>query len=165
MDLRIRKIAEQFSKKPTKIHVVRYADDFIITGPDKSLLKGQIMETTEKFLEGRGLKLKDKKKNVLSIYDGFAFLGFQIKRYQWDPRKNQPKIKLTTGEPKQRTVLIIKPDKVKTQDLKSRIKKMINPNKPMESLIKDLNPLLRGWSEYYRISYHGNFLETWQLDL
>jgi RNA-directed DNA polymerase len=142
--------------------VVRYADDFIITGPDKSLLKGQIMETTEKFLEGRGLKLKDKKKNVLSIYDGFAFLGFQIKRYQWDPRKNQPKIKLTTGEPKQRTVLIIKPDKVKTQDFKSRIKKMINPNKPMESLIKDLNPLLRGWSEYYRISYHGQEI-FWKL--
>jgi hypothetical protein len=86
MDLRIRKIAEQFSKKPTKIHVVRYADDFIITGPDKSLLKGQIMETTSAS-RLRGLKLKDKKKNVLSIYDGFALEG------AWIPNK-----KVSMGE-------------------------------------------------------------------
>lgn len=44
---------------------------------------------------------------------------------------------------------------------------MSNPNKPMESLIKDLNPervqnLLESWSEYYRISYHGQEI-FWKL--
>lgn len=158
----VRLTGEKYIKKPTKIHLVRYADDFIITGPTREILHGPIMDTVSIFLDKRSLKLKDSKTHVVSIHEGISFLGFQIKRYQWNPKINKPNLDLKTKLPKQKTVLVIKPEKTKIQNFKSKIREIIDPNKPMEKLIKDLNPLIRGWAEYYRISYHGQKI-FWKL--
>jgi len=56
------------------LHLIRYADDFIIIGPSK---KGVEMAqfAIEKFLKTRGLELSKKKTKLVHITDGFDFLG------------------------------------------------------------------------------------------
>ena len=44
-----------------KINVIRYADDFIITGESKHLLESKIKPTIESFLKQRGLALSEAK--------------------------------------------------------------------------------------------------------
>ena len=39
--------------------------------------------------------------------------------------------------------------------LKDSIRKVVRPARPIESIIRDFNPVLRGWSEYFRVSYHS----------
>lgn len=59
-----------------KVHVIRYADDFIITGQTPELLAEKVKPAVEKFLQSRGLELSIEKTKITSINDGFDFLGF-----------------------------------------------------------------------------------------
>ena len=54
-------------------------------------------------------------------------------------------------------VLIIKPEQEKIKTFKRRIKKefRLSQNRSIEALIKKLNPILKGWANYYRSSYHS----------
>jgi RNA-directed DNA polymerase len=52
-------------------------------------------------------------------------------------------------------VLVIQPTRKSIDRLQDKTKKLISKERPLESIIRDLNPVLRGWSEYYRISYHS----------
>lgn len=90
------------------------------------------------------------KTGIKSIHQGFDFLGFNIKRYPYHYRLNNKK----RGK-QQETVLVIKPSKKSMDKVWKKIKGLITPGKPMESLIRDLNPILRGWSNYFNISYHS----------
>ena len=61
------------------VHVIRYADDMIITGKNLKILKKN-KEILKKFLEERGLQLNEKKTLITHIKSGFDFLGFNIRR-------------------------------------------------------------------------------------
>src|SRR6266704_192665 len=57
-----RLLTERFGKtrsrrKECKVHLVRYADDFIITGTSQVLLKYEVQPLVEQFLQERGLVL------------------------------------------------------------------------------------------------------------
>jgi Retron-type reverse transcriptase len=117
------------------VHVIRYADDIIILGKSKDILL-TIKKGLNEFLNERGLKLNDKKTSIIHIKTGFDFLGFNIRRMKYNPKFN----KQTTQE----TVLVIKPSKKGVQRLKDNIRSIIDKNKPIEALIRDLNPILRG---------------------
>jgi len=136
--------------KRSKIHLVRFADDFIITGMDREILATTVKEICKEFLKPRGLTLKESKTGVISIHTGFTFLGFEIRRYQWNPKKNKRVSKVT-----QKSLLIIRPKADKVKALKNKVRTLIKPEKPIAKLVQELNPLLRGWSEYYRISFQG----------
>jgi RNA-directed DNA polymerase len=129
-----------------KIHVIRYADDIVITGHDKELLS-RVKPVLIEFLQKRGLTIKEAKTRLVHIEEGFDFLGFNIRRYPTDPKRN--------GICKQSTVLIIRPMDKKVAILREKISSIIRVDRPLERIISDLNPILRGWSEYYRISYHS----------
>lgn len=128
------------------VHVIRYADDMIITGrtPEIIMKNKQILS---EFLMERGLHLNEKKTLVTNIKDGFDFLGFNIRRMTWNTNLNQ--------ETDQETVLIIKPSKKGINKLKESLKEKISMNKPIEKIISEVNPILRGWGEHKRISYHS----------
>lgn len=57
--------------------MVRYADDFIITCPDRDRLEGEILKRVKGFLKLRGLTLNAKKTVVTDVRSkkGFSFLG------------------------------------------------------------------------------------------
>lgn len=60
-------------RRQDKVHMVRYADDFIITGTSKELLENEVKPLVEKFLSARGLELSPEKTSITHIDKGFDF--------------------------------------------------------------------------------------------
>ncbi|MGI2298259.1 group II intron reverse transcriptase/maturase [Candidatus Cardinium hertigii] len=125
------------SKKRAKIrsgvNVIRYADDFIISGNTREILEKEVKPLVSSFLSERGLILSEEKTKITHTDTGFDFLGCNIRRY------NNKK-------------LIIKPSKegIKRFLKKARILIRANIGSTQAIIIKLLNPLLRGWGNYYR---------------
>lgn len=63
-----------------KVNLIRYADDFIVTGESKEVLE-EIKAELIVFLRERGLELSQEKTLITHIKDGFDFLGFNIRKY------------------------------------------------------------------------------------
>lgn len=130
-----------------KVYVCRYADDMVITGRSKEILL-QVKEIIQEFLAVRGLELKEAKTRLVTIHEGFYFLGFNISRKKYNPILNK-----LTNQP---TVLRIKPSDKAIQSIISKIKAIIWTNKTeIAKLVKELNPVIRGFCNYYKISYHS----------
>lgn len=66
--------------------LVRYADDFIVIGPNEQVLQEQIKPVVTEFLAERGLELKQEKTSITSIEQGFDFLGFHFKEFKDEAR-------------------------------------------------------------------------------
>lgn len=118
--------------KKLKINVVRYADDFVITGDSKEVLESEIRPWVEQFLAVRGLQLSLEKTRVVHIDEGFDFLGWNFRKYD--------------GK------LLIKPSKKNVKAFYRKVKTVISANKAarQEDLIRLLNPILRGWAVYHQ---------------
>ena len=67
--------------KRTRVNFIRYADDFIITGKSKHLLKNNIIPAVEEFLLKRGLHLSHEKTKITYIKEEFDFLGQNIRKH------------------------------------------------------------------------------------
>jgi RNA-directed DNA polymerase len=142
-----------YRKKQEKPVLIRYADDFLILHPEKEGLDKATQAVTS-WLENMGLILSPKKTRVthtLHPYEGsvgFDFLGFTVRQF--------PVGKTHTGkDPKGRPLgfkTIISPSKEAIKrhvaETKKRIRKLRGA--PQESLIRELNPVIRGWANYYR---------------
>ncbi len=63
------------SGSSNKVHLVRYADDFIITGTSKELLRDKVQPLVAHFLKERGLELSHEKTSITHVDDGFDFPG------------------------------------------------------------------------------------------
>lgn len=115
----------------SKLGVVRYADDFIVTARDKESLEAAQIQI-QQWMSERRLELSPEKTLITSTEDGFDFLGFNLRHY--------------SGK------LLIKPSKQKVLDFCKRIGEAIKSldGKEQEALIKKLNPMLRGFANYYR---------------
>lgn len=72
-----------------KVNVVRYRDDFVITAATRNILESRVKPVVNRFLEERGLTLNDQKTYIVSVKQGFDFLGFNFHVY--------PYIKRSTG--------------------------------------------------------------------
>src|SRR5471032_2107139 len=121
-------LAEKFPKaKRTglKMHMVRYADDFIITGNSKEWLEHEVKPAVVAFLAERGLVLSPVKTKVTHIDGGFDFLGWNIRKYN--------------GK------LLMKPSKANVKAHLDKIREVIKGNKTAKqaNLIRLLNLILR----------------------
>jgi RNA-directed DNA polymerase len=115
-----------------KVHLVRYADDFIITGSSRELLEMEVKPLVEKFLQERGLQLSPEKTKVTNINEGFDFLGQHLRKHG--------------GK------LLVTPSKKNTKAFLEKVRRIIDDNKSVsqQDLIKLLNPVIRGWVNYHR---------------
>ena len=64
-----------------KMHMVRYADDFIITGNSKEWLEQEVRPALVEFMAEHGLILSPEKTKVTHIEERFDFLGWNIRKY------------------------------------------------------------------------------------
>lgn len=117
--------------KKLKLGVVRYADDFVVTGASKELLETEVKPWIDAFLATRGLRLSAAKTKIVHIDDGFDFLGWNFRKYAG--------------------TLLIKPSKKNVQAFYEKLRNLINDNLAVkhEDLIRLLNPILRGWAQYH----------------
>lgn len=115
-----------------KVNVVRYADDFVITGSSKEVLESEVRPWVEAFLGHRGLTLSAAKTHIVHIDVGFDFLGWNFRKY--------------TGK------LLIKPSAKNVTAFYRKVKEIIRKHaaRPQGDLIRALNPVLRGWVQYHR---------------
>jgi RNA-directed DNA polymerase len=120
--------------KANQVNLVRYADDFIITGKTKELLENEVRPVVEDFLKERGLSLSGEKTRVTHIGDGFDFLGWNLRKYD--------------GK------LLIKPSKKNVKAFLQDIRETVKANKQakQENLIRLLNPKIRGWANYHKVA-------------
>lgn len=118
--------------KKLKVNVVRYADDFVITGASDDLLSNEIRPLVEAFLAIRGLQLSEEKTRITHIDEGFDFLGWNFRKYK--------------------EKLLIKPSKKNAKAFYRKVAEAISRNKTVtqEDLIRLLNPMLRGWAQYHQ---------------
>lgn len=65
-----------------KVNLIRYADDFVITGASRELLEQQVKPVVEAFLADRGIRLSPEKTVVTLIDKGFDFLGQNVRKYR-----------------------------------------------------------------------------------
>lgn len=114
------------------VHLVRYADDFVVTCSNPVILEKVVKPAISDFLKVRGLELSMEKTRITNIEQGFTFLGQNVRKYN--------------GK------LLIKPSKASVSSIKAKIKDIICNNKTCktESLIRLLNPVIRGWCNYHR---------------
>jgi RNA-directed DNA polymerase len=71
----------QRQKSQNKVHLARFADDFVVTGSRKELLENQVRPVIEDFLAPRGLTLSATKTRITHISEGFDFLGQNLRKY------------------------------------------------------------------------------------
>lgn len=115
-----------------KVHLIRYADDFIITGRSKEMLEDEVLPLVKEFLETRGLTLSEEKTKITHIENGFDFLGFNIRKYN--------------------DKMLIKPSKEGVKRFLDKIGELVkgNPSVTQSSIIRLLNPIIIGWANYYK---------------
>ncbi len=83
-----RLLAEHFAKTPkhqrmNKVHLVRYADDLLITGTSKELLHDQVQPLVAHFLKERGARTsRTRRPGSRIVEEGFDFLGQNVRRYR-----------------------------------------------------------------------------------
>ena len=115
-----------------KVSLVRYADDFIITGCSKELLELEVKPLVKAFMKIRGLELSPEKTRITHIEEGFDFLGQNIRKYD--------------------DKLLIKPAKKSVKAFLSKVREIVKSHKTVKQghLIKMLNPVIKGWTDYHR---------------
>ena len=115
-----------------KVNLIRYADDFIVTGESKEVLE-EIKAELIVFLRERGLELSEEKTLITHIKDGFDFLGFNIRKY---------------GNGK----LLIKPSKKSQKKFAEATHEVIYHMRAAKQtdVIGKLNPKIMGWANYFR---------------
>jgi RNA-directed DNA polymerase len=115
-----------------KVNLVRYADDFIVTGASKELLEQEVRPLVEQFLRERSLELSVEKTCVTSIEQGFDFLGQNIRLWK--------------GK------LLTQPSKKNLHAFLDKVRTIIRGHRGSDqaSLIRELNPVIRGWLNYHR---------------
>lgn len=120
------------TKADDKVHFVRYADDFVVTGATREILEQKVKPALTAFLKERGLELSEQKTVISHIQTGFDFLGHTVRKYG--------------------VKLLITPAKGKVKILREKIGRLIHTavGQTQEALLRQLNPLLRGWANYYR---------------
>ena len=120
--------------------LVRYADDFVVLVAGAAAHAEAITDEVAAVLAPAGLRLSARKTRTVHIDEGFDFLGFRIQRH----RKRGTGRRFIYTYPSKTALAAVKP-KVKATSRQGT-------NKPLGDLLHQLNPVLRGWTTYFR---HG----------
>lgn len=118
--------------RAAKVNLVRYADDFIITGSSRELLENEVQPLVERFLATRGLVLSKSKTKVTHVTEGFDFLGWNVRLMN--------------------RMLLTQPSKKNTKAFLDKIRTSLRSLRaaPQAEVIAKLTPIVRGWGSYHR---------------
>ncbi|MCA1709693.1 MAG: group II intron reverse transcriptase/maturase, partial [Actinobacteria bacterium] len=111
--------------------LIRYADDLVALCHSRHEAE-QVKARLASWLAPRGLSFNEDKTRVVSLDEGFDFLGFNVRRH--------------AGK------LLIKPSKAARRRIRERLRTEMRSLRGANAraVIKRLNPIIRGWAAYYR---------------
>jgi RNA-directed DNA polymerase len=131
--------------------LVRYADDLVVLCHSQAEAL-QVKARLASWLAPRGLAFNEDKTRVVTLDEGFDFLGFNVRRH---------------GDK-----LLIKPSKAAVRRIRERLRTELRSlrGSNARAVIKRLNPIIRGWAAYYRGVVSSNLFSTlddymWRLTL
>ena len=125
--------------EPT-MRLVRYADDFVVmvhgTRGDVEALRDEVTSV----LAPMGLRLSEPKTRVCHIDEGFDFLGWRMRR-AWRGRAGK-------------WAIYTYPSKKSLGSIMDKVRRLTRrrQHRRLADLLRRLNPVLRGWCNYFR---HG----------
>ncbi len=129
--------------------LVRYADDLVVFCHTRDRAE-QVKAQLAAWLAPRGLAFNDDKTRVVNLDEGFDFLGFNVRRY--------------------RDKLLIKPSKTAVKRIRARLRTELRALRGAnaQAVLARLNPIIRGWAAYYRITvssrtFHALDAYLWKL--
>jgi RNA-directed DNA polymerase len=131
-----RKLKERYHQRKNQpyhaVNLVRYADDFVITGTSRAVLEEEVKPLVTSFMAERGLELSPEKTVITPIAEGFDFLGRNVRKYN--------------GK------LLITPSKRNVADFLGKLRDLVKAQTHTRpgDLICQLNPKLRGWAGFHR---------------
>src|ERR1035437_1974309 len=142
--------SSKLARSKAQLNVVRYADDFVVTGASKDVLEFKVLPAVKQFMAARGLELSEEKTRITNIAEGFDFLGQNVRKYD--------------GK------LLITPARKSVKALLDKVREIREGNASVtqEALIQKLNPVIRGWAMYHRhvvakASFSSIDSHIWQL--
>jgi RNA-directed DNA polymerase len=120
------------ARRRAKLNVIRYADDFVVSGASKDVLESQVLPAIRRFMAERGLELSEEKTRITHIEQGFDFLGQNVRKYGRQ--------------------CLTKPAKKSIKSLLDKVRVIIKDNATgtQAAVIRLLNPIIRGWAMYHR---------------
>jgi RNA-directed DNA polymerase len=150
MENRIKQYAETLPgnkrKNRKSLSLIRYADDFVILHEDITVVQ-RCREIISEWLKDMGLELKPSKTKIvhtLNKYEqkhpGFDFLGFNIRQYNVGKYHSKQGFK---------TIITPSQNKLKVHYDHIAIVIDAHKTKSQKALIAKLNPIIRGWANYY----------------
>ena len=122
--------------------LVRFADDFVVLAPTRARAE-EAKARIEEILEPLGLRLHPDKTRIACLakgQEGFVFLGFE--NHMVESWKYQGRWYLQQW-PSPRAMASIKA-KVRERTTRSFV------SRDLRYVVEDLNPVLRGWANYFR---------------
>ena len=158
MELRIKEYAATMRggkrNNQSSLSLIRYADDFVILHEKLEVIE-QCQKIISEWLTEYDLELKPEKTRIahtLKTHNGekpgFNFLGFNIRQY---PVGKHQSGKGSTGK-RLGFKTIIKPSDESIKRHYAQLTEITRKHEaaPQIALITKLNPVIRGWSNYYR---------------
>lgn len=150
--------AASWQAKVKSLTFVRYADDFVVIHQDLNVIQ-KCKELISNWLSDIDLELKPSKTRIAHTLNGeesedgipgFNFLGYNIRQFPIGKHKSP---KHPHGFLLGFRTLII-PSKESCKRHQENIKKVVKEHKksPQPVLISKLNPIIRGWCNYYKFS-------------
>jgi len=117
--------------------LIRYADDLVIITRYNA---GKVISQLQQLTTRLKLRLNEEKTKIVDAEEGsFDFLGYSFKK--------------ALNPLKERKVAYFWPSQEAEKRIKEKVRRITNPARPIKvtQVIEELNPVIRGWVNYFRI--------------
>jgi len=141
--------------------LTRFADDWVITCRTRTQAE-KALAMARKILEALGVTLHPGKTRIVHARRGFEFLGYTIRQGKTPLLLSPDRIRAGT---RSGTFYAVPSERARRR-FKDQVRALTRRQAPVttEQLIRELNPVIRGWGRYYRRAHVRrlfNQLDRW----